>query len=164
MKCLKMMLLVCSSAILLYGCANGPADNDSVIAKRGAGPSPQPPPTLQRPTPMPGTNSGIGLGATPAAPSPNLATSPSQKMSDSDRAQAAQLYTAQGCVQCHGDDGKGIMQGSPDFTSKGWQMAAKDEQLAGVIKKGHPPMPAYGSRLSDAQIADLVSYLHTFKK
>jgi mono/diheme cytochrome c family protein len=164
MKALHMVLLVCSSAILLYGCANGPADNDSIIGKKGAGPSPQPPPALQRPTPVPGTNSGLGLATTSTAPSPNTALAPNQKMSDSDRTQAAQLYSAQGCAQCHGDDGKGIMQGSPDFTSKGWQMGAKDEQLAKTIKTGHPPMPAYGSRLSEAQVANLVSYLHTFKK
>ncbi|HEY6329397.1 MAG TPA: c-type cytochrome [Blastocatellia bacterium] len=161
MKGLKMMLLVCSSAILLYGCANGPADNDSMLGKKGAQ-TPPPPPKLERPTPMPGTNAGLGMTSA-AGQSPNPTQAP-QKMSDSDRAEAAKLYTTQGCIQCHGDDGKGIMQGCPDFTSKGWQMGARDEQLANTVKNGHPPMPAYGSRLSADQIATLVGYLHTFKK
>lgn len=76
---------------------------------------------------------------------------------------AAATYKAK-CAMCHGADGKGGKMGTKDFASPEIQ-GLTDAQLADIISKGKPPkMPAYGDKLKDSEIKDLVAYIRTFKK
>ncbi len=66
------------------------------------------------------------------------------------------------CASCHGATGRGNGWELPagiDFTSAAWQQSRPDEDLANQIKHGAPPMPAFGGRLTDAEIASLVEFI-----
>ncbi len=76
---------------------------------------------------------------------------------------AASTYKAK-CAMCHGADGKGGKMGTRDFAAPDIQ-GMTDAQLTEIITKGKPPkMPAYGDKLKDSDIKDLVAYIRTFKK
>jgi cytochrome c6 len=73
------------------------------------------------------------------------------------------------CASCHGKDGSGNtplgknMQlrdlGSPDVQKM------SDKELKNIVEKGKPPkMPAYGGKLSDTQIDELVKHIRSLKK
>ena len=73
------------------------------------------------------------------------------------------------CLMCHGADGLGNTQmgkalgvmpyNAPDVK------ALKDPDLAAIIKNGkNNKMPAFGGQLTDAQINDVVKYIHTLQK
>ena len=82
----------------------------------------------------------------PAAPSP-----------------AADLFQ-QNCARCHGTDGRGQREaGTPDFTSQSIQSGLSDKQIVDTIRNGKPGrMPAWAGKLSDAQIAELATYVRSF--
>jgi cytochrome c6 len=76
---------------------------------------------------------------------------------------AAATYKSK-CAMCHGADGKGGKMGTKDFASPDIQ-GMTDAQLTEVITKGKPPkMPAYGDKLKDSDIKDLVAYIRTLGK
>ena len=65
---------------------------------------------------------------------------------------------------CHGADGSKTSMGSKALGGADVQ-GMSDADLAAVIKDGKPPkMPAYKSKLTDAQIKEVVAYIHTLKK
>jgi mono/diheme cytochrome c family protein len=75
----------------------------------------------------------------------------------------------QNCAKCHGDDGSGDTSmgrifGPPDFTDSGWwaKNSSKAEHIR-VITKGKKNMPAFGKKLTKAQIAGLATYVQHFK-
>lgn len=76
----------------------------------------------------------------------------------------------QKCVKCHGADGSGDTSlgrifGTPDFTDSGWW--AKHSSTAEhtqVITRGKKNMPAFGKKLTRAQIASLATYIQRFKR
>jgi len=78
----------------------------------------------------------------------------------------AATYKAK-CVVCHGADGKGsamgVEMGAPDFTSADVQKQT-DTQLTETIAKGKGKMPAYGGKLKDTEIKDLVAYIRGLAK
>jgi mono/diheme cytochrome c family protein len=69
----------------------------------------------------------------------------------------------QNCSECHGADGKGNRaKGAPDFTSRSIQSGLTDQQIMNTIRNGKAGrMPAWSGKLSDAQIADLTSYVRS---
>jgi mono/diheme cytochrome c family protein len=71
------------------------------------------------------------------------------------------------CVTCHGNDGhatlKGKLRGAPNLDSAHWQESASDEHIFNVISNGQKKMPAFGKRLSQAEIESLVAYVRRFK-
>jgi mono/diheme cytochrome c family protein len=73
------------------------------------------------------------------------------------------------CAACHGKDGKGnTMMGRKlsikDLTSASFTDAqATDAIKNGVTEGGAQKMKAFGDKLSDADIAALVAYIHTLK-
>ena len=76
---------------------------------------------------------------------------------------AAGTYKAK-CAMCHGADGKGGKMGTRDFASAEVK-AETDAQLIDIITKGKPPrMPAYGEKLKDTEIKDLVAYIRGLAK
>jgi cytochrome c oxidase cbb3-type subunit III len=75
----------------------------------------------------------------------------------------------QKCVVCHGPDGLGnnpmgkalgiVSYKSPDV------LKMKDAELADIIKNGkNNKMPAFNAQLTDAQIKDVLKYVHTLQK
>ena len=75
---------------------------------------------------------------------------------------AAATYKAK-CAACHGADGKGGKMGTRDFASAEVK-AETDAQLTEIITKGKGKMPAYGGKLSDADITGLVTYVRSLAK
>jgi DMSO reductase family type II enzyme heme b subunit len=84
------------------------------------------------------------------------------------------------CAECHGYDGKGdgsaasrMLPRPRDFTPGVYQIRTTasgelptDEDVFAVIRDGVPgtAMPGWRSKLSDAQMRDLVSYIKTFSR
>jgi mono/diheme cytochrome c family protein len=79
----------------------------------------------------------------------------------------------QHCVECHGRDGRsqtrlGRKSRAKDLTDKQNQAKLTDEEVFKTIKngrtddKGEEKMEAFGDRLSDREISDLVAYVRTF--
>jgi mono/diheme cytochrome c family protein len=68
------------------------------------------------------------------------------------------------CAMCHGEDGKGLQKGAPDFTNAEWQKKETDAEFTEMIKAGKKPMPGFEGKLSDEQIKDLVQYVRNFAK
>lgn len=75
---------------------------------------------------------------------------------------AAATFKAK-CAMCHGADGKGGKMGTRDFASAEVK-AETDAQLTEIITKGKGKMPAYGGKLSDADIKGLVTYIRGLAK
>lgn len=74
----------------------------------------------------------------------------------------------QKCSKCHGADGAGETSlgkifGAPDFTDSGWWAKHPAGQHVGVITRGKKNMPAFGRKLTRAQIASLATYIQRFK-
>jgi mono/diheme cytochrome c family protein len=69
---------------------------------------------------------------------------------------------------CHAADGSGntpagkamkaVPFNSPDILKE------PDATLAATIKDGKGKMPAFAAKLTDAQITDVVAYIHTLQK
>lgn len=75
----------------------------------------------------------------------------------------ATLYKEK-CAMCHGMDGKGLEpMHTPDFTSPAWQKDHSDQYIVHTIKDGKKGtmMLAFGSKLSSAQIQDLLHYIRS---
>ena len=77
------------------------------------------------------------------------------------------LYTAK-CQMCHSADGsattpagkmlKARALNSPDVLKE------SDTDLLVIIKNGKNKMPAFAGKLTPAQMADLLAYVHTLQK
>ncbi len=85
-------------------------------------------------------------------------------------AQGGTLYSAQGCAVCHGEKGKGdgaaaggLPVRPPDFTSRERMITRSDPDLFWAITRGREKsqMPAYGQKLSENEVWDLVNYLRS---
>jgi mono/diheme cytochrome c family protein len=72
------------------------------------------------------------------------------------------------CAKCHGADGHGNdLRGQfpqiPDFASSNWQKGRIDAQLTASILEGKgTAMPAFGGKLGEAQVRELITYLRSF--
>lgn len=71
------------------------------------------------------------------------------------------------CAFCHGKDGAGLpnwrAKGQPDFRKPEWQSAHTDAQISEAIKNGEgKTMPAFKTKLSEADVAALVSRIREF--
>jgi mono/diheme cytochrome c family protein len=76
---------------------------------------------------------------------------------------AADLFV-QNCASCHGSDGRGNRTiGTPNFTDASVQKSLGDQDVLSTIRNGKGGrMPAWSSRLTDAQISVLASYIRSF--
>lgn len=71
------------------------------------------------------------------------------------------------CVACHGEDGKGALDGVPDFTEKEGRLAKKDTVLIRNIQKGLETsgaslsMPAKGGddEINDRGVESVLGYM-----
>jgi len=76
---------------------------------------------------------------------------------------------AKNCATCHGKDGraktfKAKLNHARNLTDPEWQVSVTDERLFNSITNGRGHMPAWGKKLSEAEINSLVAYIRQFKK
>lgn len=76
-------------------------------------------------------------------------------------ARGAELYTLH-CAACHGEGGRPVLAGTPDFTRPDALMRP-DGLLIRVIREGRGAMPAYYGVLSDAEMRQLVAHLRRLR-
>ena len=81
---------------------------------------------------------------------------------------AAELFKAH-CAKCHGKDGrakgmKAKLSGARNLTDPEWQDRVSDERLFNSINNGKGRMPAFGKKLSEAEVDSLVQYVRGLKK
>lgn len=101
----------------------------------------------------------------PAAPPSGLEAAP-VSIAAGDPVRGAQVYQ-ETCIACHGENGRGALEGVPDFTDPRGRLAKADEVLVrnmieGLQSPGSPmPMPPKGGNpdLSDQDMADALAYL-----
>ena len=80
---------------------------------------------------------------------------------------AADTYQ-KACARCHGRNGSGTAQIEDadlrprDFTNLEWQASVTDEAIAQTVRQGRGPMPAFGSVLSEPEIAAAVMSVRSF--
>jgi cytochrome c553 len=73
------------------------------------------------------------------------------------------------CAECHGKDGRsksfrGRHTHARDLTDVQWQEEVSDERIYNSISNGKGKMPAFGKKLSDAEINSLIKYVRDLKK
>lgn len=73
------------------------------------------------------------------------------------------------CNTCHGKDGrartfKAKFNHARNLTDAKWQAEVSDERIFNSITNGKGKMPAWGKKLSEAQINALVAYVRKLKK
>jgi mono/diheme cytochrome c family protein len=71
------------------------------------------------------------------------------------------------CARCHGNGGHaktfhGTVLHAQDFTDSGFKANASNDDVIRVITMGHKRMPAFGEKLSQAEIEALAGYVKTF--
>jgi len=81
---------------------------------------------------------------------------------------AAELFSRH-CAKCHGRDGraKGLKAkatGTRNLTDPEWQERVSDERIFNSINNGKGRMPAFGKKLSEAEVDSLVQYVRGLKK
>jgi mono/diheme cytochrome c family protein len=97
-----------------------------------------------------------------------FATAAAGLAQDSGKTSPGQQVFQSRCVTCHGADGSGN-------TMMGKQLQAKDlrspevqklspREMKQVVSSGQGNMPAFGDRLSDDEIAQVVAYVRTIGK
>lgn len=85
---------------------------------------------------------------------------------DPTRQAGAKLYV-DNCMACHQSQGRGIPGVFPPLAGNGAIVASSPNDVIKVVlgglpaRDGYVPMPAFGSRLSDQQIADIANYVRT---
>ena len=81
---------------------------------------------------------------------------------------ASRLYEKK-CAECHGKDGRaksfrGKLSHARDLTDAEWQQRVSDERIYNSISNGKGKMPAFGKKLSEAEISSLANYVRGLKK
>ena len=81
---------------------------------------------------------------------------------------AGRLYEKR-CAECHGKDGhaksfRGKLSHARDLTDAEWQQRVSDERIYNSISSGKGKMPAFGKKLSEAEINSLTKYVRGLKK
>ncbi len=73
------------------------------------------------------------------------------------------------CASCHGKDGrartfKAKFNHARDLTDPKWQAVITDEHMYESILHGKEKMPAFGKKLSENDVAALVTYVRVLKR
>ncbi len=82
---------------------------------------------------------------------------------------STEVLYKQKCSKCHGADGAGETSmgrifNAPDFTDGRWWAKHPTGELVSVITRGKKNMPAFGKKLTKAQITSLAAYVQKFKR
>ncbi len=87
---------------------------------------------------------------------------PAEKEPPKDEGDAEAMFNKD-CAVCHGKDGKGVLSGTPNFTSSTSPLKTITDEniLLGRIKSGYKNMPAKGGHpdLTDDQIKKILHYM-----
>ena len=79
----------------------------------------------------------------------------------------ADLYKSK-CQMCHAADGRGNTPAGKSTKARPFNgpevMKMSDAELTTVVTDGHNKMPAYKGKLTDAQIKEVIAYIHTLQK
>jgi mono/diheme cytochrome c family protein len=85
-----------------------------------------------------------------------------------DLAKGKKVYVDR-CLKCHGEKGKGdgpkaedLKKKPADYTDKAKMAKVTDADLKKVLKEGKSPMPAFGKKLTDEQVDDVIGYVRSF--
>lgn len=72
------------------------------------------------------------------------------------------------CQMCHGATGAGDTPAGKSMKVKSFKdpevAKMSDAALLGITKNGSGKMPAYKDKLSDAQIKEVITYIHSLEK
>ena len=104
-----------------------------------------------------------------SAPSRRTTSAPTSE-STVHRADPGRAVFQRRCVSCHGVAGRGDAMGDglprpPDFAAPDWQSSRSDAQLMISIREGKgSAMPAFGDKLGDAQVRELIAYVRSFSR
>lgn len=98
-----------------------------------------------------GEGGGAAGGGTP------VPTTPAAMVAAGDTAAGEKLFDQEHCNGCHGTKVKPPAK-FPNLFKVKWSDEKIDKAFA-LIKAGKSPMPAYGDKLNDKQIADIVAFL-----
>jgi cytochrome c6 len=85
-----------------------------------------------------------------------------------DRVDARGLFV-ENCSICHGANGRahtfhGWLFGARNLTRPAWQVETSDAEILHAIRTGPSVMPAFGKKLSPAEIEALAIYVRTLKE
>jgi mono/diheme cytochrome c family protein len=122
-----------------------------------------------------GLHAGQGIPATGTTPrrggNPAAAQLTNPVAATPESVAAGRRTYARLCSRCHGPEGKGDGGGAgaggqpADFTDDGWDFGASDGEIFTVIRDGtSADMEAYGERISETDIWNLVRYIRTLKE
>lgn len=74
----------------------------------------------------------------------------------------------QNCAVCHGSDGEANTPVAKALKAQSLKAPAivkkPDAELIEFVKKGKGNMPAFGTKLSDSQIKEVIAYVRTLQK
>ena len=86
----------------------------------------------------------------------------SNAQSDEAAAKTGKVVFEDNCASCHGENGKGDReQGAPNLTDAIWLYGGSEEDLRQTITfSRYGVMPAWSSRLTDAQVRAVSVYVH----
>jgi cytochrome c oxidase cbb3-type subunit 3 len=81
---------------------------------------------------------------------------------DAAQADAGAAVFAEQCVACHAEDGKGIREfGAPNLTDPIWLYGGSREAITESVRNARfGVMPAWGPRLTEAQVKAVTLYVH----
>ncbi|MFZ1012173.1 MAG: cytochrome c [Terracidiphilus sp.] len=80
--------------------------------------------------------------------------------SKADAASGAVLYRDRGCARCHGARGEGTLKAPALVNIRKNKMWAP-EKITQQIQNGGQKMPPFGDSLSDAEVAQIVTFLRS---
>lgn len=75
-----------------------------------------------------------------------------------DKVHGEQLFQEKGCAQCHGANRRGTEKG-PDLSKVHKHLS--DAKIRDQIVNGGGAMPPFGDAVSEAELQDLIAFLHT---
>ena len=148
-----LVLVLVGAAVRIV--AQTPEGHPAPLQQQPPAPAPQPPATPRSGQPPPGP-----AGAAPAAPGGGLGGTPRREQ-DKAAVDRGKGFFGVSCGFCHGSDARGGSTGPNLWRSALVLTDQSGADIAKVIRegrpdKGMPPMP-----LQEAQIADIVAYLHS---
>lgn len=84
-----------------------------------------------------------------------------------EKVDARGLYM-ENCATCHGKNGHartfhGFLVDAQNFTDPIWRLETSNEEIIHAIQTGPKLMPAFGKKLSAAEIEALAAYVQTFQ-
>lgn len=83
--------------------------------------------------------------------------SPAQRVAAANADNGKKLFESEHCTNCHGTREK-PPQRYPNLFKLAWDDNRLEEAFV-VVKQGKQPMPDYGDKLDDAQIADILAFI-----